>query len=309
MCKLKKTLVIINPCSGKGNGLKTYQKLCAYVEKHNIKEVEYKLTQYKGHAIEIASGISNEYERVIVVGGDGTLNEVINGLPFSNETVLGLLPVGSGNDFARNLNLPNSITKLLALIFDESPKTICSDIALVKYTNCKDSSEPSERRFINSLGVGFDAYVAHLNQASKILWGSVSYIVAILRAFIKMDTISFTATIDDNKLEGEKLFLTFCNGKTEGGGLGLTPKALISDNYLDYGLVDKVSRFELLKALPAIKNNRAEEFGQIKMGQFSSADILLKDPYYLHVDGEIISEKAKHISISLEDKKIKFICN
>ena len=300
-----KTLLIVNPVSGKGKGSKLLRTFKNYVHEKLI-DCTIITTEYTRHATEIAKNESKNYEKIIVGGGDGTLNEVLNGLDLSVENRLGLLPFGSGNDFAKALKLPKSILKNLNLVFSDNPKFTSSDIGRADIFD-ENNELLRSNRFVNSCGIGFDAYVAHLNQSNKLLSGLASYIVAVIRALWEHNSVNVAATFDNKEFNGQKLFVCIGNGETAGGGLYLTPGAVIDDGYLNFNVVERISRLQLLMYLPLAVVNRLTGVKYVEMGKFESALIRLKKPFYVHNDGEIVAEYASIIKIESLNSKIKFI--
>ena len=300
-----KIVFIINPEAGKGKEYKTYQKIKPFISSNSIPSTVFQ-TNAPRHAIEIAKKSSEKFDRIIIVSGDGTLNEVINGLDLGKNILCGLLPVGSGNDFARSLTLSKDIYKLLNVYYSENPPFIRSNIGNVEVQSDNNKNILSTR-FINSLGIGFDAHVAYLNQNSKVLSGTASYIVAIIKALVDFKSVKFSGTIDEQNISSESLFIAVGNGKTIGGGLYLTPDALLDDNLLDLSTVDKISRITLLRLLPLALINRLASRPELNMYKFKQATINLDTPYFVHTDGEIISSTANKVMVSIREEKINFM--
>jgi len=300
-----KIAYIINPEAGKGNGHKTYQKIKPFISSNAISSTVFQ-TNAPRHAIEIAKKISEKFNRIIIVSGDGTLNEVINGVDLEKNILYGLLPVGSGNDFARSLLLSKDINKLLSVYYSENPPIISSNIGNIEIQS-HNNKNISFTRFINSLGIGFDAHVAYLNQNSKVLSGTASYIVAIIKALVDFKSVKFSGYIDEQNISSESLFIAIGNGRTIGGGLYLTPDALIDDNILDLSIVEKISRLKLLRLLPLALINRLASRPELDMYTFKQATINLDTPYFVHTDGEIVSSSAKKVKVSIEKEKINFM--
>ena len=236
--------IIVNPISGKGRGEKLLHSLRKYVNPPSV-NLEIIKTDFPLHATIIAKDLSNKYDRIIIAGGDGTLNEFINGFDLKSNALLGLLPIGSGNDFALSLNKGKyELNLFLEQFFEKDPKILEVDIGSIELY--KVNGNIIKKRFINSLGIGFDAKVAYLNQSNKILSGSLSYITAIIRAFLKFNLIDFKININGKYLNKSALFCSIGNGESVGGGLYLMPGAVISDGILDLSIVDLRSRLKLI---------------------------------------------------------------
>ncbi len=299
-----KIAVIINPESGKGKGRAFYNKILPEVK--NQQNIQVFLTERPLHAIEITKNLIN-YDRIIVCGGDGTLHEVINGFNIESDTILGLIPIGSGNDFS--ISYHKSKIDALSLFKDYISENI--EVRKVNFGNVKIIDKQNsvyQKRLINSFGVGFDAKVAFYNQTNKVLSGTFSYIVAILKSLYEFSQIEFTGEYDNNKILGNVLFCAVGNGESIGGGLYLMPGAKVDDNILDLSVVTIKSRFKLLTLLPKAINNTLCTRNELVQHKFKNLEIILKHPFYVHIDGEIITDTAKKIFIKLSDKKIKFMC-
>lgn len=297
--------IIINPISGKGRGDKFIKELKYFNIPSTVNFATF-ITEYPLHAIEISKNISKEFDRILIAGGDGTLNEFINGFDIDSETVLGLLPIGSGNDFSISLNRgKHNVKNYLEYFLSDNPNTLMIDIGSLRLV--ESGGKIIERRFINSLGIGFDARVAYLNQTNKILSGSMSYIVAIIRAFIKFNLIDFNINVDGKSFDKTALFCSIGNGESVGAGLYLMPGARITDGLLDLSIVNLKSRLRLINLLPKAMKNQLKELPELEQMKFKKLDIELQTPYYSHVDGEVVSGSSQRIQVKVLTKAIKFM--
>ena len=302
---MNRTLILANPVAGNGKVAKLLPQILDYCKSHSI-EHDYKVSECRGHLTKLASEIPRDYDIVISAGGDGTINEIINGWQFNNKTMLAVLPIGSGNDFPRNVGMNGSLTANLDSIFAPNRKTSSVDIGKLEYrTNGFETF--TSRLFINSMGIGFDAQVASINQNHKALKGISGYILSVLKSLISMKVLEIDAEIDGIKVNGRKLIVTVANSKTTGGGFYLTPNAEIDDNVFDIALVDDVSRMTLLQKLPLAILNKTDKVKEITVHKVKSCKISIKDGYFLHTDGELLSDKANYVEISILPEKIKVI--
>jgi YegS/Rv2252/BmrU family lipid kinase len=302
---MKKYLFIVNPVAGNGNGKKVLPIIRNELTKRKLHH-KIVLTEEPKHATAIVKEYKNEFNHFVSVGGDGTLNEVINGLDYETAPILGVLPVGSGNDFSHNIGLNKNFNYNLNLNTNAHHQIIKTDIGIVEYKSA-GSEEIYEKKFVNSLGIGFDAYVAYLNQNHKVLSGISSYLVAVIKALMKLQNLEVEAQIDDKEISGEKLLISIGNGKTTGGGFYLTPKADVSDNKFDLCVIEKINRLKLIRKLPLAMVNKLDKVREVSMLTFNKAEILLKTPYYVHVDGEIISDAVEHLKVSILKQQLDII--
>ncbi|MBI9072124.1 MAG: diacylglycerol kinase family lipid kinase [Melioribacteraceae bacterium] len=304
---MKDILFIVNPVSGKGKTAKMLPILKEKINEHK-KEIEIIVTEYPLHAVEIARANSHDFVSIVAVGGDGTLNEVLNGIDLISNVNFGVLPSGSGNDFAHNFKLSDNFLTNFDLILDSNHKITKIDIGSVGYTTSSDSRVHS-KKFINSLGIGFDALVAHYNQNNKTLKGLASYITAIIKALKNSRPIKLTVDNNIIKKEYNVLFASVGNGKTAGGGLYLTPDAELNDGLLDITYVDAISKPKLLRSLPLAIINKIKKLDVVEFDTFLSTEIELEFPYFVHVDGEVIAANVKSIKIDCLKHALKIISN
>ncbi|MGK9475916.1 diacylglycerol/lipid kinase family protein [Melioribacter sp. OK-6-Me] len=297
-------LFIINPVAGKGKALSSLYKIKEFLFRKKV-EHHIEISEFPGHIVNLVEKLSKNFTHLISVGGDGTLNEVINGINPESNLSLGVLPLGTGNDFARNLNLDKNIDKNLSLIFNST--TVKNfDIGNAKI---KEDNREINFRFINSLGIGFDALVAKLNQRSKRLNGIVSYIFAVIVGLMNYQPLDVELKSDSKQINGKKLLITIGNGQTSGGGFYLTPNAKIDDNLLDICVIDHMAKLKILRKLPLAVMNKLESAKEAIFFNSDKINIKLKRPYYVHADGEIISERASEINVTILKNKLKIISN
>lgn len=296
-------LFVVNPAAGR----KKANKILPLVKKKlNGKKLkaDFKFTEYAGHATGIVKDNINSYNRIISVGGDGTLNEVVNGIAPHQEQIIGVLPIGTGNDFVMNLGYSKNIEHVVDLILEENPTTIKCDIGEITITN---NQSVVKRKFVNSLGIGFDAYVAYINQKNKYFSGILSYVYSLALALFKIKSISFEISFNDHHLKGSKLLLAIGNGKTSGGGFYLNPNAEVNDNQLDLTLIDELGKLKIIKKLPLALVNKLEQVPEVSMYKFKSLDVKLNNPYFIHADGEILDHRAERVTVTCIESAINFI--
>ena len=299
-----KIAVIINPESGKGKGRKFFNKIKDLYS--NNPSIEFLLTERPLHAVEISKNVSN-YDRIIICGGDGTLHEVINGFDVNSDTLLGLVPIGSGNDFSLSFHKSKADPlELFEYYLSKNPKKRPVNFGESNIIDSKGNE--FNNRLINSFGVGFDAKVAYYNQNNKVFSGTMSYITAILKSLMEFSHVDFEANIDGNKVSGNALFCAVGNGRSIGGGLYLMPNAKVDDNLLDLSIVTIKSRFKLITLLPQAMTNSLATRKELSQHRFTKLNLTLKSPFYTHIDGEIITDSAIEIKIILANNKLNFMC-
>jgi len=302
---MKKFLFVINPVSGNKSWNKYKELFHSAISDHNF--IDFIMTEKPGHATHIAKNNKCLYDVIVAVGGDGTVNEVINGLEDTYPSIFGVLPIGSGNDFARTAGMTSDFSENMDLILRTNN---------VKYFNTgkisfSSSNSPvlnNSSYFINALGIGFDAFVAHLSHETKYLTGFIRYFWAVLKGLLKYKALEVEGLFDGHrKISGSKILVDIGNGKTSGGGFYLNPAAKPDDDLFDVCTAEDFSLLKILRILPlAIKGLHINKPG-IESFTFKEANINLSIGNYVHADGEVIGKDVKRIHIKLCDNRIPVI--
>ncbi len=279
----KKTLIVLNPTTNHGRSVQIASDLRPLAAQH---KAEWHSTEYPGHAIEIARSAGDlGYDMVIAAGGDGTVHEVINGLMQiapEKRPLLGIIPLGSGNDFAHILDLPTEATQAFIACFNGQPHAL--DLASVK------SDDNRLEYFNNTIGIGFDAAVNTRTRKIKYVHGFLIYLVATLQTiFFNFKPMDLQVETDEGNWNEPVIMLTIGNGPREGGGFNVTPDAKTDDGILNYAAIQKISRLMMLRLLPEVMNGTHPRFKQVRMGTCRSMSITSKQPLYAHCDGEIFT--------------------
>ncbi|PKP36129.1 MAG: lipid kinase, partial [Bacteroidetes bacterium HGW-Bacteroidetes-15] len=206
----KKWFAIVNPEAGGGKGLNDWPKIKSLLEDEGI-TFEYYITERKFHAVELAvSAIKNGYQKILAVGGDGTLNEIVNGVFIQSvippsEITIGVIGVGTGNDWQRTFAIPQAYLGKVLAIKDE--KTILQDIGKVEFF---ESRVRQSRYFANAAGVGFDAKVAMATNRLKESGrrGKILYMASLLNTLFRYRSTVAKITIDEQNLGGKIFSMT-----------------------------------------------------------------------------------------------------
>ena len=277
-----KIFYLNNPASGNKNGAKYFSLINKEFDKRNI-EHESLQTEYAGHGTEIIKKLDFEkYDGIAVAGGDGTLFETINGY-FANKSSkkipVGVIPIGRGNAFARDLDLyPEKWEEAINIILSGKTKRV--DVGF-----CKTPKE--QFYFVNILGLGFVTDVA--NTAFKLRsLGHLSYIFGVLYRTISLKPFLLRMEIDGKKIERENVFAEISNTRYTGKDFLMAPTAVIDDGLLDVTLLNKLSRMRLLKCLPKIFTGEHVKLNEVECFKAKKIKIEVNPIKLLTPDGQLI---------------------
>lgn len=293
---------IINPIAGKGRGRKLLQTLNQLIHK-NFPDAEIVVTRRRMHAFEIASERKNDSSRVIVaVGGDGTVNEVGNGL-IGGSAMISVIPIGSGNDFVKMFNIPPDIHAAVEKIRNGNIRE--SDVGHVVIRTF-DGSE-IKRYFLNGIGIGFDAAVANQTTKFKHLRGISLYAVSVAFVLFNYQTPNIMMSLNGETMNGEHFLIAVGNGKCAGGGFYLTPEADIEDGLLDVCLVDNISIPQVVKIFPSVMKGNHKKHNKVHFYKTDALRVESRQEIMLHADGEVLATRAKDIEIVIIPKALKVL--
>ena len=281
----RKYAIIVNPVAGRGRTAKRLSLLKEITEKEDA-IFDYYVTERPMHATLIADSIFKDYDAVVAYGGDGTANEVMNGL-VGTSTPFGVIPDGTGNDFAKSLNITRDLNRSIQILLNYKIKVV--DLGVV-----------GDRVFLNGVGVGFDGYVTYRSRQVKKLKGTLAYLYTIISSLITWRAVPVSIEIDGKNVGKVFVFLiAIGNGWSIGGGLRLTPKALIYDSIFDICQIEKISINKAIYNLMRLKNGTHVAMKEVSMRR--GRNIVIKSDYPLpvHFDGEIYDYKAKKVDISI----------
>ncbi|MEW6623466.1 MAG: diacylglycerol kinase family protein [Bacillota bacterium] len=272
-----KTAVIVNPVAGGGKTLSKWVYIKQQLINNNLDFAE-AFTEGIGSGVELAKNLQKDgYDCLLVAGGDGTLHEVVNGLDLNLPMQIGVLPTGTGNDFARALHISRDVNAMTQVILRGNTKAI-------------DLGQVNDRKFINIAGVGFDAQVAkEVNQRKhKYLKGSAAYLVALAKVLVSYKCLPVHININGYQQTEKILFLAVANAPYVGGGMKVVPQAVIDDGRFHICLAKDVGKFEILKTLPKIYHGKHTSHPQVLTMAAHEVRLESDYPFVLHADGEVI---------------------
>ena len=299
---------IVNPNSRSGLGLSIWKRIeSELVRQQIIYRVHF--TKCRGHATRIVATLSESENPVtlVVLGGDGSVDEVINGIRFPDKVTLGYIPIGSGNDFARGLHFPSDCMKALNVVL-HSDKRRPINIGLLQYRE-------KSHRFAVSSGIGYDAAICHqicvskLKKAlNKLGLGKLAYVGLSLDCLYHCRPGEMSVTLDDGQtLYFEKTYFAAAfNLPYEGGGCKFCPDAKPDDDLLDLIVIADVPKIQALAILPMVFSGNHTRLKGVNIYRCQKAQIKSVSPLPVHSDGEPIFLQ-RNITFSLEPEYIKII--
>jgi YegS/Rv2252/BmrU family lipid kinase len=290
---------IVNPNAGNGKGRKDWTRISDILGKNDI-GFNVMTTQRKGHATEFTRElIAGGYRKIISIGGDGTLNEIVNGIftqshcP-STEIMLSLIPVGTGNDWGRMFGIPLIYEGAVKII--KEGKHMLHDIGVVSYLN---GEEKAKTYFINMAGLGFEAVVVSKTnkQKDKGRSNKAIYFFNLLSSLISHRNTLVDITIDGRSSRVKIFSINVGNGRYCGGGMRQTPDALPDDGLFDITVIREVGRIEIIKSLQLLYDGTI--MSHPKVDGYRSNNLKVTSDTILNVDadGESLGHTPVEFSI------------
>lgn len=318
--------IIINPTSKSGKGLAIWKTLEPVLLEKNVSYRTY-ISTHTGHVSELTTEITSaasdaEYPlNLILLGGDGTVNEALQGIKDFSKVNIGYIPTGSSNDLARALKLRRDPVELLLQILDGSTSRMI-DLGILTYeddskivSRLHKRPESKSRYFIVSSGIGFDAAVCEealsspiKNTLNRLKLGKLTYLGIALKQLITAKPVSCKIYLDGKApfVIPKFLFSAFMVHPYEGGGFNFCPQADDTDGLLDLCVVGNLPKPIILLALPTAFFGKHYIFPRINHYRAASVRIKTSAPLWVHTDGEVYM-KSDAISISCLKQRIRFL--
>ena len=304
---MPRNLLIVNPTSGRGFAGRSLHLIEAEMKKYNL-DYTMVLTERPWHAAELAEqGARDGYEMVIVASGDGTANEVLNGLMRAkaagfDKTAMGQIPVGTGNDFAYGMGVPNGIDAGCKVLAENYRRRM--DVGIVK-----GGDYPEGRYFGNGVGIGFDAATGFV--AAKIRWtrGLLLYLIAAIETiFIYYKAPQVKLTYDDKEMDISPLMISIMNGRRMGGGFFFAPNGDPGDGIFDLCLARSASQLRIFGLIPYFMKGTQATQKEVSMVQGHKIKATaVEGTLPVHCDGETVCFEGKEITVELLPAQIEFI--
>lgn len=293
------TKVILNPYAGNWAGQRLAHDIVAALRAAGVSH-DLVATEGPGHAVELARRAREEgYEVIVAAGGDGTVNEVVNGLALAARAggtmgTLGIIPIGTGNDFAEMAGIPLDVREAALRLAQGRTRLI-------------DIGRVNDRYFSNECGIGFEAQVAIEAQRLKRLRRFLVYLVAVFKALLRYRQPTMTVKWDSGQVTQRILMVCAGNSRRAGGGFYLTPHAEVDDGLLDYMYADALSRPEILRLLPKAMKGTHIYDPAAHLGRTTRLTVASTSPVPVHCDGEILAVGTHHVEIEVLPASLQLI--
>lgn len=300
-------LVIVNPWAGRGVAGQQCQRVERLLQAAGL-TYDIVLTRVPGHATVLAlQAVEHGYDQVVAVGGDGTLNEVVNGIMHSrgSRVALGIVPIGTGCDFVKSLDsfVHQGIEHAIHTLAHAQRRTI--DIGSVTITDTTGAQ--SRHVVLNGLGMGIDACVGAQASRLKYLKGKTAYLVAVVYALALYKAYPMHVRFDTRELQRPFLVASVANGRCQGGGFWLTPAALLDDGMLDLCLIDTLRYDQIVRHFASLLNGTHTRLPFVTMGCAANVAVECAAPVLVAADGEVIATSATHIEITTQPQALDII--
>lgn len=281
-----KIMFIINPVAGKGSAIKIWRDIKRLIDDAGL-DYAYKFTTGPRDATLIAKTAAAEKNDIVaVLGGDGTLQEAVNGL-VGSETCLAVLPGGTGNDFAKTLKISKDIGKMIETLIKPVKKKI-------------DVLKCNDQYLINMAGIGLDAQVAANVNGKRCLKGELAYLSAILQTLASYRAADVEIIVDGVKKRERITLIAVGNGQFVGGGIHMLPEAKIDDGLLDICVIRETTKLEALLTLPKVYAGRHISHPKCRFLKAHEViiNVIQESPkVFSQIDGQVFCEQSLYISV------------
>lgn len=290
---MKSYFFIVNPVAGGGKAKSQVHRI---EENFRNSGAEYRVYQTTGprDAIEAAARAAEEgFDVVVAAGGDGTVNEVLNGL-VGSKAALASLHGGKGNDFATAVCMPRDIDQACRALLEGEIRPI-------------DLGKVMDRYFINSVGVGFDAAVAlRVNRGVRLFKGVSAYIYAFFETLLSYKWIEMEVDLGNGPISTTPVLVAVGIGQAYGGGMRIVPDAIQDDGLFDVCVFETMPRLALIYHFPKVFGGRLKHLEQAKMFRTSEVKLHLSAVRPLHMEGEILFGDRMHFTIEPKGMRVLF---
>jgi YegS/Rv2252/BmrU family lipid kinase len=258
-------------------------------------EVTVETTSGPGDGVAAARRVANEADVIGILGGDGTVHEVVNGLMPDPKPIV-ILPAGTGNDYASMIRCPTDIQQLSRTM----NKGYGARLDVLQFGN---------RYCVNTAGLGFEGQVNQRSHAIKRIQGAPLYLLAVFKTLSSLRCPPFNiVTPDGERIEGDKLLVSIGNGNRTGGAFYLTPDACPDDGLVDVCVVEAMNWFRVLRLLPKSFSGKHTLRAEVRMLRVPSLNIETDPEFPMHIDGELVESAPASLRIRVLPRVLPVLC-
>jgi len=288
--------LIVNPTAGAGRTAKKWPYIKALLKNTGLR-FEHDITEAPGHAIELAkSAVNKGYKLVVSVGGDGTINEIVNGIYATGDmkdVELGIIGTGTGSDYIRTIGVSKYYQESCHHLMNPMKKSV--DLGMVEFT---ENGQPAKRIFANFAGLGFDAEVVKATTKKfKNFGGKPAYLMGLLSTFTTYQNRQIQITINGQTETHKVCTIVMSNGKYGGGSMLLAPNADPCDGLFDVIIIGDVTKPDLLRSLPRIYKGTHLTHPKVTVKRTNMITISSDDPMAIQADGDLLGEAPARFSV------------
>ena len=294
--------IIVNPIAGNLKFSTVWKKIQLLLDVRKI-NYSFAVTLYSRHEVELVqNAIQKGFRNIISVGGDGTLHHVVNGIMIqryvkSSDITIGVIPLGTGNDWIKTYNIPNNIEKAIELIHYK--KTILQDIGVANTENNKVSY------FNNVAGLGYDGYTVNKLKKMKS-FGAVAYLLSGLAGFLFYKKTIFKINFNSKSIETNCLMTMVGVCKFSGGGMQFTKDVNTTDGLLDITIVKNLNIFDLISNIKKLYNGHIVHHKKVETYKTNLITVIPRtSKTYIQADGELIG--VGKVTFKIISKAINFV--
>ena len=282
--------LIVNPVAANGAVGRNWPRVRDFLRAEGV-EFDAVLTEEPGHAIHLArQALEEGYRTIVAVGGDGTVNEVVNGLVVEGsvdpEVALGIIPWGTGADFTRTLGTPRNYMEAGRRLLRLETQSV--DLGRII---CLREGQEVERYFINAAGLGFDGEIAELaNRFPKVLGGTLTYLVCLFIGLVTYRNKNVEFSFDGQRVRGRINSVIVCNGRYLAGGMLAAPDASIEDGIFDVVILGNLNKLEVVVNIPKIYKGTHLTVPKVSLCHAKEIHVEAQERMFLQADGELVGE-------------------
>jgi len=287
---MRKILLIVNPVAGNGKTLKKLPEVKSFFNTHADSIcLEIKISRFKNDISMIARDYYDiGYREFLVMGGDGTISELINGLAIKGDTSIkiGILPHGSGNDFVKSLYEKFEINNFLKSVIEDRTSII-------------DIGKVNKHYFINSCTLGIDGPIIRQTDLLKQkMPGPLAYYFSTIKEGVIFEAKPTKINIDNFAIEGEKILIAICNGQYIGGGMKIAPNATLRSGDFSICIISKVNKIKFLGHIKKVYNGTLNKMKEVKYFNGKEVTVNITNGNYdINVDGNLVDKTPAKITI------------